>query len=275
MYYPVDQWINGKREMDPSKLVYKYDYVKMKNAAFGKFNRNKDRKQYVKSEAIDIYPDTMVWIRDFTYSYNEPMTRQYFSHPAFDNYPVVGVRWEQANAFCHWRTEMLESYLKTKKKTMIDPFRLPSEHEWEFAARGGKKNAPYPWGGPYTRNHKGCLLANFKPVRGNYQDDGAFYTVRADAYFPNDYGLYNMSGNVAEWTSSQFYENSYTFVHDMNPDMKYDHSKLDNETMKRKVIRGGSWKDVAFLIQCGTRSYEYADSAKSYVGFRCVTSTLK
>jgi gliding motility-associated lipoprotein GldK len=203
------------------------------------------------------------------------MTRQYFSHPAFDNYPVVGVRWEQANAFCHWRTEMLESYLKTKKKTMIDPFRLPSEHEWEFAARGGKKNAPYPWGGPYTRNHKGCLLANFKPVRGNYQDDGAFYTVRADAYFPNDYGLYNMSGNVAEWTSSQFYENSYTFVHDMNPDMKYDHSKLDNETMKRKVIRGGSWKDVAFLIQCGTRSYEYADSAKSYVGFRCVTSTLK
>jgi gliding motility-associated lipoprotein GldK len=275
MYYPADQWINGKREMDPSKLVYKYDYVKMKNAAFGKFNRNKDRKQYVKSEAIEIYPDTMVWIRDFTYSYNEPMTRQYFSHPAFDNYPVVGVRWEQANAFCHWRTEMLESYLKTKKKTMIDPFRLPSEHEWEFAARGGKKNAPYPWGGPYTRNHKGCLLANFKPVRGNYQDDGAFYTVRADAYFPNDYGLYNMSGNVAEWTSSQFYENSYTFVHDMNPDMKYDHSKLDNETMKRKVIRGGSWKDVAFLIQCGTRSYEYADSSKSYVGFRCVTSTLK
>lgn len=275
MYYPADQWINGKREMDPSKLVYKYDYVKMKNAAFGKFNRNKDRKQYVKSEAVDVYPDTMVWIRDFTYSYNEPMTRQYFSHPAFDNYPVVGVRWEQANAFCHWRTEMLESYLKTKKKSMIDPFRLPSEHEWEFAARGGKKNAPYPWGGPYTRNHKGCLLANFKPVRGNYQDDGAFYTVRADAYFPNDYGLYNMSGNVAEWTSSQFYENSYTFVHDMNPDMKYDHSKLDNETMKRKVIRGGSWKDVAFLIQCGTRSYEYADSAKSYVGFRCVTSTLK
>jgi formylglycine-generating enzyme required for sulfatase activity len=112
------------------EFILVYDYLKYKQAAYAKFNRNKDRKQYVKSEAIEIYPDTMVWIRDFTYSYNEPMTRQYFSHPAFDNYPVVGVRWEQANAFCHWRTEMLESYLKTKKKTMIDPFRLPSEHEW-------------------------------------------------------------------------------------------------------------------------------------------------
>jgi formylglycine-generating enzyme required for sulfatase activity len=118
-------------------------------------------------------------------------------------------------------------------------------------------------------------MANFKPVRGNYQDDGGFYTVRADSYFPNDYGLYNMAGNVAEWTSSAFYENSYTFVHDMNPDMKYDHNKLDNETMKRKVLRGGSWKDVAFLIQNGTRSFEYSDSSKSYIGFRCVTSALK
>jgi gliding motility-associated lipoprotein GldK len=275
MYLSPDQWINGKKEIDVAKLVYKYDYMKYKQAAFAKFNRNKDRKQYIKPETVDVYPDTMVWVRDFTYSYNEPMTRQYFSHPAFDDYPVVGVRWDQANAFSHWRTRFLEDYLISRKKSMIDPFRLPSEHEWEYAARGGKKSAPYPWGGPYTRNQKGCLMANFKPVRGNYQDDGGFYTVRTDSYFPNDYGLYNMAGNVAEWTSSAFYENSYTFVHDMNPDMKYDHNKLDNETMKRKVLRGGSWKDVAFLIQNGTRSYEYADSSKSYIGFRCVTSALK
>ena len=84
-----------------------------------------------------------------------------------------------------------------------------------------------------------------------------------------------MAGNVSEWTVTAYYENTYSFVHDHNPDIKHDHSKLDNESMKRKVIRGGSWKDVAFYIQNGTRIYEYADSAKSYVGFRCISSMLK
>jgi len=256
-------------------LVYTYDYVLWKKAAFAKHNRNKDRKQYVKQIAVDVYPDTLVWIRDFTYSYNEPHTRQYYSHPAFDKYPVVGIRFDQATAFCYWRTSFYNSYKSGAKKLNGDEFRLPTEQEWEYAARGGKKGAPYPWGGPYTRNQNGCLLANFKPNRGNYQEDGGFYTVAADSYFPNDYGLYNMAGNVAEWTSSAYFENSYTFVHDMNPDMKYDYTKLDNETMKRKVIRGGSWKDVAYQIQNASRTYEYADSSKSYIGFRCVYSALK
>jgi hypothetical protein len=99
----------------------------------------------------------------------------------------------------------------------------------------------------YVRNSKGCLLANFKPGRGNYPEDGGLYTVKADAYFPNDYGLYNMAGNVAEWTSSAFYENAYSFIHDLNPDIRYDAKGSDPEAYKRKVIRGGSWKDVMFL----------------------------
>ena len=70
-----------------------------------------------------------------------------------------------------------------------EDFRLPTEHEWEYAARGGHDLAPFPWGGYYIRNAKGCLLANFKPGRGNYPEDGGLYTVKADAYFPNDYGL--------------------------------------------------------------------------------------
>ncbi len=275
MYLSQDQWINGKKEIDVSKLVYKYEYLKMKDAAKSKFNRNKDRKQYIKQMAIDVYPDTLVWVRDFTYSYNEPHARNYFSHPAFDDYPLVGIRWDQANAFCYWRTEMWNSYRTSRGKPAIEDIRLPSEFEWEYAARGGKKNSPYPWGGPYTRNQKGCLLANFKPTRGNYQEDGGFKTVKADSYFPNDFGLYNMAGNVSEWTITAYYENNNSFVHDHNPDIKYDHSKLDHETMKRKVIRGGSWKDVALYIQTGTRLYEYADTTKSYVGFRCITSMLK
>jgi gliding motility-associated lipoprotein GldK len=275
MYLPQDQWINGKKEYDVSKLVYKYDYLSFKSAAAGKNSRNKDRRQHLKTKAIPVYPDTLVWTRDFTYSFNEPFTRNYYSHPAFDNYPLVGVTWDQANAFSYWRTHEWNKWRSSRGRPDAEVFRLPSESEWEYAARGGKKNAPYPWGGPYTRNHKGCLLANFKPTRGNYQEDGGFKTVKVDSYFPNDYGLYNMSGNVSEWTVTAYYENTYSFVHDHNPDIKYDHSKLDNESMKRKVIRGGSWKDVAFFIQNGTRIYEYADSAKSYVGFRCISSMLK
>lgn len=275
MYLSQDQWINGKKELDVSKLVYKYDYLKMKAAAYAKFNRNKDRRQYVVTKAVDVYPDTLVWIRDFTYSYNEPFARNYYSHPAFDDYPVVGIRWDQANAFCYWRTHMWNQYRASRGRPMIEDIRLPTGFEWEYAARGGKKNAQYPWGGPYTRNQKGCLLANFKPTRGNYQEDGGFKTVKVDSYFPNDYGLYNMAGNVSEWTITAYYENVNTFVHDHNPDIKYDHTKLDNETMKRKEIRGGSWKDVAYYIQCGQRLYEYSDSAKSYIGFRCITSMLK
>jgi sulfatase modifying factor 1 len=113
-------------------------------------------------------------------------------------------------------------------------------------------------------------LANFKPGRGNYPEDGGFYTVRADAYWPNDFGLYNMAGNVAEWTSSLYYEGGYNFQHDMNPDIRWNAKDSDPPRMKRKVLRGGSWKDVGYFLQTSTRNYEYQDTAKSYIGFRCV-----
>ncbi|MBP7477291.1 MAG: SUMF1/EgtB/PvdO family nonheme iron enzyme, partial [Chitinophagales bacterium] len=166
MYLPKDQWVNGLKEMEFGKLVYRYDYIEWKKAAFSKHNSNRDRRQYVKTLEVDIYPDTLCWIRDFTYSYNEPMVRQYYTHPAFDDYPVVGVRWDQATAFCYWRTHIWNEYKHKQGELINDNIRLPIEHEWEYAARGGKKLAPYPWGGPYTRNSKGCLLANFKPGRG-------------------------------------------------------------------------------------------------------------
>lgn len=212
----------------------------------------------------------MVWIRDFSYSYNEPMTRTYFTHPAYDDYPVVGVTWDQCNAFCAWRTLLWNNYRATKKEAPLDQFRLPTEYEWEYAARGGRNLSPYPWGGPYIRNTKGCLLANFKPGRGNYPEDGGFYTVNAKSYWPNDYGLYNMAGNVAEWTSTAYEDDANAFIHDKQPDFRYDAKEDEPNVMKRKVIRGGSWKDIAYFLQCGTKSYEYQDSAKSYVGFRCL-----
>jgi sulfatase modifying factor 1 len=269
MIVTPDNRILGKKELDADKLVYRSETFDYKEAS-KRENAGKPRSQFIVKKDIKIYPDTLVWIRDFSYSYNEPMAKRYFSHPSFGNYPVVGVSWKQATAFCEWRTNLLNSHLESKKRIAESDFRLPTEAEWEYSARGGRSQAPYPWGGYYLRNKKGCLLANFKPGRGNYPEDGGFYTVRADAYWPNDFGLYNMSGNVAEWTSSLYYEGAYNFQHDMNPDIRWNAKDSDPPRMKRKVVRGGSWKDVGYFLQTGARNYEYQDTSKSYIGFRCV-----
>lgn len=269
MIISPDNRINGRREIDAKKIIYHSEIFDYREGA-KRENANKPRSLFIIKKDTPIYPDTLVWIRDFSYSYNEPMSKKYYSHPAYGNYPVVGVSWMQASAFCEWRTQYLNNFLESKKRMTESDFRLPTEAEWEYAARGGRSQVPFPWGGPYLRNKKGCLLANFKPGRGNYPEDGGFYTVRADAYWPNDFGLYNMAGNVAEWTSSLYYEGAYNFQHDMNPDIRLNAKDSDPPRMKRKVVRGGSWKDVGFFLQNSTRAYEYQDTTKSYIGFRCV-----
>ncbi len=264
-----DNRLYNQMDIDPDKIVYNVQGFDLKAAA--KFeNKGRPRKDFIYRYNQPVYPDTLVWMRDFSYSYNEPMTRRYYAHPSFGNYPVVGVTWKQATAFCEWRTHYLNSFLVSHKFASESNFRLPTEAEWEYAARGGRTQSMFPWGNYYLRNKKGCLLANFKPGRGNYAEDGGFYTVRVDAYWPNDFGLYNMAGNVSEWTSSYFYEGADNFQHDMNPDIRYNALDSDPPRMKRKVVRGGSWKDVGYYLRCGTRQYEYQDSAKSYIGFRCI-----
>jgi gliding motility-associated lipoprotein GldK len=269
LYYQGNERFSGRRELDVSKLVFEYQWMDWQRAAH---DRNSNRTSFLRKEKVKVYPDTLCWIRDYAYSYNEPMTRNYFWHPAFDEYPVVGVNWKMAKGFSYWRSKIWDMYNDEGINT--EDFRLPTEHEWEYAARGGHDNAPYPWGAYYTRNAKGCLLANFKPGRGNYPEDGGLYTVKADGYYPNDYGLYNMAGNVSEWTETAFFENSYTFMHDLNSDIRYDAKEEDAKTAKRKVIRGGSWKDVAYYMQTNTRTFEYQDTTKCYIGFRCVLTFL-
>jgi formylglycine-generating enzyme required for sulfatase activity len=117
-------------------------------------------------------------------------------------------------------------------------------------------------------------LANFKPLRGNYVDDGGFHTVHVYSYSPNDYGLYCMAGNVAEWTANAYDESTYDFAHDLNMDYVYEAKEDDAPVLKRKTTRGGSWKDIGYFIQTSTRSYEYQDTAKCYIGFRNVMSYL-
>lgn len=278
LYYQGNDRLEGLESpfsFDVMKLVYNHKYVDLEEAARGKYlHERAPRSDFIIENNVRVYPDTLVWIRDFTYSFNDPMTQMYFWHPAYDDYPVVGVTWEQANAFAHWRTLYLNSYYRTIGTPIVNPFRLPTEAEWEYAARGGRDFNPYPWGGPYIRNHKGCFLANFKPLRGNYIEDGGFYPVKVTSYFPNDYGLYQMAGNVAEWTATTYSEEMYMLQDDMNPHFNYRATDEEPESRKRRAIRGGSWKDVGYYLQNGTRAYEYQDTSKSYIGFRCVMSYM-
>jgi gliding motility-associated lipoprotein GldK len=260
MYIPEEESYNGLRTIDVTKLVYKYTWLDIEAAARA---RNRSRKDFIIPESTPIYPDTTVWIRDFEYSYNEPMHNDYFWHDAYSEYPVVGVTWEQAKAFCNWRTKFKNDDQRSRGKQAVNQFRLPTEAEWEYAARGGIEGGTYPWGGPYVISDTGCFMANFKPQRGDYAADQALYTVEAKSYEPNDYNLYNMAGNVSEWTNSSYYSGSYDYASTMNPN-------ADSKDNKRKVIRGGSWKDVAYFLQVSTRDYEYQDSARSYIGFRTV-----
>ena len=264
MYIPIEEAYNGQRTIDVDKLEFRYTYLDIEAAARVKDGKRKD---YIKTERVKVYPDTTVWIKDFAYSYNEPMHNDYFWHDAYGDYPVVGVDWMQAKAFCEWRTLHKNEYQKSKKRQFVNRFRLPGEAEWEYAARGGLEGGDFPWGGPYAKNDRGCFLANFKPLRGDYGADQALYTVEADAYEPNDYNLYNMAGNVSEWVASSYDPNSYEYMSTMNPNV----NDLSN---KRKVIRGGSWKDVAYFLQVSSRDYEYQDSARSYIGFRTVQDFL-
>ncbi len=260
LYIPEEEAYNGQRTIDIKQLKFQYTWMDIQAAARSK---SKNRKDFVRKETIEIYPDTTVWIKDFNYSYNEPMHNDYFWHEAYSDYPVVGVSWKQAQAFCAWRTKMKNDYQKQNKGQTVNQFRLPTEAEWEYAARGGLQSAIYPWGGPYATDDRGCFLANFKAARGDYAADHALYTVEAKSYEPNDYGLYNMAGNVSEWTSSTYDPGAYENMSTMNPDV-YDNNN------RRKVIRGGSWKDVAYFLRVSTRDYEYQDSARSYIGFRTV-----
>lgn len=292
MYYTKDERFYYRKEIDTRKLNYEFFWIDLKQAAqkrnrwnfeIGSYEENAEvinnmgvpvkvtsRSSFIIRDKVNVYPDTLCWISDFSYSFNEPYTTHYFWHPSYDNYPVVGVSWRQAYAFTIWRTQYLNKYLTRRGISFISDYRLPTEAEWEYAARGGLDHSMYPWGNPYIRNAEGCVLANYKPLRGNLVDDGGFITLPVGTYSPNDYGLYDMAGNVAEWTANAYDESAYTFMHDMNPDYKYNAKPNDPPALKRKVVRGGSWKDIGYFLQVGTRTYEYQDTTKSHIGFRCV-----
>ena len=229
-------------------------------------------------------PDTTVWLNKMTY--NEPLVENYFRHPAYHDYPVVGVSWLQANAYASWRTDRVneqllinagyldynphqkddnsfntEAYLSGQYKGMVNKgkrgrnakdtsfskitygagillphYRLPTEAEWEYAALGLLGNTVnnritqrkvYPWNGKGLRSdnkkYYGSFLANFKIGKGDYMgvagdlNDGASIPAPVMSYWPNDFGLYNMAGNVSEWVMDKYSPTAFSVEGDFNP----------------------------------------------------------
>ncbi|MCX4332523.1 MAG: SUMF1/EgtB/PvdO family nonheme iron enzyme [Paramuribaculum sp.] len=229
---------------------------------------------FINTYIVNVYPDTTVWVNDFDNGMNDTYVRMYFSNAGYNDYPVVGVSWEQANAFANWRTDFLRRALG-REGVHIEPFRLPTEAEWEYAARAGISSNKYPWDGdlPFTED-KGCFYANFKPQDGNYTQDGQLITSQVATYAPNAFGLYDMAGNVSEWTSTAYTESVSRLQGDMNPEYRYDAAQTDPYRLKRKIVRGGSWKDVAHNIRSDLRLWEYQNEQRSYIGFRCVRTYI-
>jgi gliding motility-associated lipoprotein GldK len=225
---------------------------------------------FVNTYIINVYPDTTCWINDFQNAENEVYMRLYFSHANYNDFPVVGVNWEQANAFCNWRTNYLIRGLGASAK-FIQRYRLPTEAEWEYAARG-KEGNELPWTQEGVKSDKGCFYANFKPDRGNYTKDGNLITSKVGIYGANSNGLFDMAGNVAEWTSTIYTEAGVDAMNDLNPTLKYNAAKEDPYRLKKKSVRGGSWKDPESYIRSAWRTWEYQNQPRSYIGFRCVRS---
>ena len=272
---PYERDLNTDHAIDPNEVV-----MISKDTAYVDDDGNIIREtinrplsslyDFVNTYIVPVYPDTTCWVNDFPNAHNETYMKNYFSNPAYNDYPVVGVSWEQAQAFCAWRTEFLLRGLGPQAR-YVQRYRLPSEVEWEYAARGVEGNE-YPWEGKDMTSDKGCYYANFKPDRGNYTEDGNLITSRVGIYGANSNGLFDMAGNVAEWTNTVYTEAGVISMADVNPELRYEAALEDPYFLKRKSVRGGSWKDPISLIRSAWRTYEFQNQPRSYIGFRCVRS---
>ena len=253
-------------------MMAKGEVTNLDYLEFLSYYKTRDSEKYK-----TILPDTLVWRTPL--AYNEPYVEYYFRHPAYQNYPVVGVSYEQANLYCAWLTELYNQNPARVYKKVV--YRLPTELEWIYAAMGGNPYAIYPWDEPSIRTEKGEMKANSlnfgtesvyqdtlyeKQYNGEFKEvyiyraafansdymgiagslsDGADVTAPVMSYWPNAYGLYNMAGNVSEMVAEE------------------------------GMTHGGSWQDPgAYLQICARQFYQGKNSASSSRGFRVVMEVL-
>lgn len=263
--------------------------------------------------AVSQLPDTTVWASQL--AFNDPYVDHYLRYPGFRYFPVVGITWLQANNYAAWRTAKVNERLAKdagievsatdggriplESGVVLPNYRLPTEAEWEYAAQAliglqfmdenYSERRLYPWSGHALRNPHGAqmgfFLANFKRGRGDYAgiagrlNDGAMITTDIYQFPPNDFGLYNMAGNVNEWVWDVYRPISYQTFDDLNPirrngylDEEKSYNSKNFESLiddHVRVYKGGSWKDVAYWLAPGTRRFLAEDSCTSTIGFRC------
>ncbi len=359
----LDENGNIKKEM----YTYSYKHTKVISTT------THNGKNKVVTETINVYPDENVWSQDLTNASTEMYVENYFKASAFNDYPVVGVTWPQANAYCYWRGLTATNYYNMPEymKSFKPTFTLPSEAQWVYAAQGfyeliypedtqyvdtssyqsadsnsavvlpsdstqtphdstwvaqqvhkkfyddsvkaairdqkmaeRQKNVAHKKSKAmnpnlyvmdyikmlYFFNHRyngyldttkaidstmihrdqNGMLMNFKQQEGDFWEDGAALTTPVMSFAPNEFGLYNMEGNVAEWTMDAYSPSAYSFVSDINPVLQYDADSTDAPVMKRKVVRGGSFLGNAKSLSPFYRDMEIMDVSHCYIGFRCV-----
>lgn len=247
-----EKMIGNKKAFDPQKLQYLIQGFNYQEAA-KKVNKDRNPNEFIYKYTVPIYPDTLCWMRDFGYSNNEQMAVGYFANPKYQNYPVVGVSWNQANAYCDWMTKhKIQEYQNKNKLAEGGKCRLPTEAEWEYAS---SLNA--------TENNK--------PAEGEAAQ-GRIFPVYVNSSKKGEAGLYNMADNVSEWVVTSYYEGGENFQNRFNPDIQFGTPQSQSKFQRRKVVRGGSWKDSPSLVTTQNRSYDDMDATHSYLGFRVVVN---
>ena len=264
--------VTGEKKLDPKQMVYKYEWYDYTAAALRK--NQMDPADRVRNTDIEVDPNEVIMIsKDTAYIdeegniVNETITRPRSGPWDFLHTRIVNI-YPDENCWVYKQS------LSLPAGQIIEPFRLPTEGEWEYAARCGKNENKYPWSGENLTDGKDCFLGNFKPGKGNYTEDGHLITSRVGSFAANEFGLYDMAGNVSEWTSTAYSESGPNQMSDINPELRYNAAKEDPYAMKKKVVRGGSWKDVSQFIRSDMRSFEYQNETRSYIGFRCARTQI-
>jgi formylglycine-generating enzyme required for sulfatase activity len=364
---------NGNIRKDA--YIFSYTYRK----TYGTHSKVPTKVEY-KTIPVSVYPDEKVWAQDLPNSQTDLYVENYFNASPFDDYPVVGVNWTQANAFAYWRSLTASAYYNMPEYMNYYKltYTLPSEAQWVYAAQGfydmivasdtaindssnipsAKASMPTDtfmsqnghdtnyvnnylaqlhdkhvadstkralekesvedrrqkrkedkmfnyylsdyfkfkkYGGKYSANKYGKnmndttftsdvpvidssavhfdrdgMLSNFKQDEGDYWEDGSALATPVMAFAPNEFGLYNMEGNVSEWVMDAYSPSVFSFVSDLNPVLLYDADSSDADAMKRKVVRGGSFMSNAKQLNPYYRDIEMQEVSHCYLGFRCV-----
>lgn len=220
------------------------DNTELTNLAWLEYEADTKQKYGANSpQHLALLPDSTVWTK--TLSYNQPYVIYYYRHPAYRQYPVVGISYEQALGYCKWRTEKVKQVLSAKKQYLDYDFiyRLPSKEEWEFCSSASN----IPWN-TQAMNSKGepqanCRCLDSAQYRKIHMTDHADVTAPVTAYSKNNLGLYNMIGNVAEMVQ------------------------------EKGISKGGGWRSL--LEECRPGKDLAYTGPESWIGFRCVCVVRK